>query len=267
MTQLTAAICDKGNTVVALSDRMVTTADMTLGFESPNRKAEVIGHKSAVLIAGTLHEPDLVIDARTRARGKDRIRDIAEEFDKLYRELRCKRIEGEVLHHSLGISTFQEYQQKQRVLHDSLVLETNERVRTYDLGVELVLVGVDDKAHIALIANMGWRSFDSVAWCVVGMGDRHAQNVFAWYGYHAGIPLKEALYIAFEAKKKAEMAGGVGQFTDALFIDKKGIHLIEQETVEKLLEVYSEREHGGQRHTFDKRITELEVKSHKLENP
>ena len=69
MTQLTAAICDEGRTVVGLSDRMVTTGDMTLGFESPNRRAEGITGKSVVLLAGTVHEPDLIRDARDRARG------------------------------------------------------------------------------------------------------------------------------------------------------------------------------------------------------
>jgi len=266
MTQLIAVICDCGRSVIGISDRMVTTGDMTLGFESPNRKADIITAKSAVLLAGTVHEPDLVRDAKQRAKGKDRIREIAEAFTDVYLELRTKRIEDEVLKARAGIKSFAEYHQKQQMLHESLVFDINDRVRRHDLGLSVILLGIDDSAHIFHISNPGTsRSFDNLGYCTVGMGDRHADNVFAWYRYCSATPLKEALYIAFEAKKKAEMAGGVGAITDALIITSDGPQIVEESTLQALLEVYNDREHGTQRKSFDRRITELKLETRKAE--
>jgi hypothetical protein len=267
VTQLIGTICDSGKTVIGLSDRMVSTGDMTLGFESPNRKAEMLTQRSAVLIAGTVHEPDLVRDVRERVRGKDRIREIAEECAQLYLQLRLKRIEDEILKAMIGIRSFSEYHQKQQGLHESVVFDTNDKIKSYQLGLDLILIGLDDMAHISLITNPGiWRSYDNLGYCTLGMGERHADNVFAWYKYSSSTPLKEALYIAFEAKKKSEMAGGIGPTTDALIIRNQGIEIVNECTLTKLLEIYNEREHGAERHKIDGKITDLSLETHKLED-
>ena len=79
--------------------------------------------------------------------------------------------------------------------------------------------------------------------------------------------MKDAIYISFEAKKKAESAGGVGQTTDMVVVDKDGIQMVEPETIAELEDLYHERETTRERRGFDKRITELEVQTSKLEAP
>ncbi len=64
MTQLIAAICENGNKVTTASDRMVSTGDMTLAFEHPRMKAIPITQKAIVLTAETVHEPDLLRQAK-----------------------------------------------------------------------------------------------------------------------------------------------------------------------------------------------------------
>jgi 20S proteasome alpha/beta subunit len=155
-----------------------------------------------------------------------------------------------------------DYHDVQKKLHDAIVLDTNERIRRYTLGLTLLLAGIDDQGHIIVIDDPGiWRSYDNLAHCCPGIGERHANNVFAWYRYTQRIPLNEAIYIAFEAKKKAEMAGGVGRSTDILLIGNDGIKSLQQETIIKLEEVYDERESRSQRRGFDKAITELEIQA------
>jgi hypothetical protein len=266
MTQLIAALCDGGKAAIAVSDRMVSTSDMTLGFEAPDPKSEIISDKFVVLIAGTIHEPDLVRDVQQKARGKDRFREIADVFKDLYQELRTRRIEDEILRPRLGIETFDEFHKKQRMLVEGLVLETQDQIDRYDLGLQMIIAGVDEHAHIGIVGNPGvWRSFDNLGWCVTGMGDRHAESVFAWYRFSRATPLNQALYITFEAKRKAEMAGGVGKSTDILVIKKDGIYQVDDTTIQALEEIYDERESGSQRQAFDKRISEFtpEVSKHK----
>ena len=266
MTQLIAAICEGGKNIVAVSDRMVSTADMTLTFEPDEIKAQPVGHKALVMIAGTLHEPDLIRDAREKVRGKERLREVADALKEVYQDLRDSRIEDEVLRPCTGLRTFAEYHDKQTKLHDSLIMEMNDRIRRYNLGLTLVLTGVDDQGHVFYIDNPGvWRSFDNLGYCCEGIGDRHADNVFAWYRYTQAIPLNEAIFIAFEAKKRAEMAGGVGKATDIHIIDDQGIRLMSQETVRHLEEAYDGRESRGQRRGFERNITELEVQATPVE--
>lgn len=134
------------------------------------------------------------------------------------------------------------------------------------MGLTLLLIGIDEQGgHIIHITNPGmWRSYDSLGFLCVGMGDRHADNVFAWYKYTPFIPLSDTIYIAFEAKKKAETAGGVGKATDMLIIDKGGINIVQKQSIDKLEEIYSEREAARERRGFDKRITELKLETKKI---
>lgn len=269
MTQLIAALCQcEGKLkVIGISDRMLSSSDMTLTFERDEPKIEVITNATSVLTAGTIDEPDLIRDVRTKAKGKDKITDIAELFKEAYQSLRIKHIEDEILIPSAGIKSFKEYHEKQSTLHDSVVLDLNERIRKYNVGLTLLLIGIDEQGgHIIGITNPGmWRSYDSLGFLCIGMGDRHADNVFAWYKYTPSIPLSDTIYIAFEAKKKAETAGGVGQSTDIWIIGKDGINIVEQQTITKLEEVYRERETIRERRGFDKRITELKIQTRKAE--
>lgn len=266
MTQLIAAICENGRKVVTVSDRMVSTEDMTLAFEHEERKVDMITDRTLVLTAGTIHEPDLIRDARQKAKGKERVREVAELLTEEYQKLRTKYIEDEILRPLAGLESFEEYHRKQKILHDSVVLEMNDRIRRYSLELTLLLAGVDEEGHIARIMNPGiWRSYDNLGYLCIGMGDRHADNVFAWYRYSRSIPLKEALYIALEAKKKAEMAGGVGKITDILIIGSDETVEVKEETIRELEEEYNEREARGQRRGFGKRITELTIQTKTVE--
>ena len=266
MTQLIGAICEDGKKVITVSDRMVSTGDMTLMFEQPRPKAELISPKAVVLTAGTIHEPDLTRQARINAKGKDRILDIADVLKDVFQEIREKHIVDEVLRPKTGMKSFAEWHMKQKSILDATVFSLTEEMSQYVLGLRLILAGFDDESHLIMIADPGtYRSYDNLSYCCLGMGDRHADNVFALYRYSRDFPLNDALYIAFEAKKKAEMAGGVGQATDILIIDSDGISEVGPDTVKVLEEIYNGREAKAKRTGFDKRITELEVRTGKME--
>ena len=269
MTQLVAVIChcQDNPTVVGITDRMLSTSDMTLTFERDEPKIEIVTNKTSVLTAGTIDEPDLIRDVRGKARGKERVKEVADLFKEAYQELRIKHIEDEILNPLAGLKSFREYQERQNTLHDALVLDLNERIRKYTIGLSLLLIGIDEQGgHIINVNNPGiWRSYDNLGFLCLGMGDRHADNVFAWYKYTTSVPLSDAIYIAFEAKKKAEIAGGVGQATDMIIIDKDGIRIVEQQTITELEEIYNERETTRERRGFDKRITDLKVATREVE--
>ena len=82
MTQLIGAICDNREKVIMLSDRMVTTADGTLGFEHDEPKGKIISSNAMVLLAGTTHEPELIEDAKAEIKDKEKNKNHSRKFIK-----------------------------------------------------------------------------------------------------------------------------------------------------------------------------------------
>jgi len=237
---------------------------MTLTFEPNQSKAIQIASNALVLTSGTMHEPDLIDDAKQKLRGKEHVREIAEVLTQQYQEVRKTRIEDEVLRPIAGIESFAEYHQKQPGLHEGLVFDLNARIENFEIGLTLLLAGVDEKGHVIVIGDPGISmSWDTVGHAFSGMGNRHADSVFAWYRYTQRFSLNEALYVSFEAKKRAEAAGGVGRATDIYVIDGKGICKVDDSSVKELDEIYGERQNPEKR-GFDKRITDLELKKEPL---
>lgn len=264
MTQLIAAICENGAKVVALSDRMVTTVDRTLAFEPEFPKAVIVARNVLALTAGTIHEPELIEDVCIETKSGS-IVEIAKRLAEKYQELRQTRIQNEILR-EIGFKSVDDFYNKQKLLHESLILGTNDRIQHYDLGAHILIVGVDAKAHLHYVCNPGtWVSYDSIGFLCIGSGDRHAEPVFALHNFTPSLTVREVLYITFEAKKRAEMAGGVGKATDAWVVDKEAVYEVSQETIAELETVYQQRQDESRRERFGRGITELKISTRKVE--
>ena len=267
VTQLIAAICEGGRKVIALSDRMVSTSDFTLVFEHDVPKGKIISSNALVLTAGTVHEPEIIENVRDKLKGihNPKIRKIAEELSNEYSEVRLRRIESEILNKH-GFQSLKEFRSEQRMLEQDTVMRIQSEIEHYDLGVHILVVGVDSEAHIYYVYNPGTcRSWDSLGFCCIGQGDRHAEPTFAFYNYTPSLSEKEVLYITFEAKKRSEMAGGIGRTTDIWIIDEKGIWEVEEETVKRLEEIFESRNESSRMGDLEGRISDMEVKRRKVE--
>jgi hypothetical protein len=258
MTQLIAVLCEDKKKIIMVSDRMVTTGDGTLAFEHESKHAFLTPF-SMVLTAGTIHEPELIEDTRIKTEGVSKIRQIADILAENYRKIRKKRVENEILE-EMGIDSFKEFYESHKNYHPGFVQDMTEKIQKYDLSVCFILGGVDQVGHLYRIEDPGtYRSYDALGFCCVGIGNRHADPVFAFYGFSPSISVENALQIAFEAKKRAEMAGGVGRETDAWLIDKDGIFVIENETIGKLGEIH------GKQEDYTKLLKSLEIKKRKID--
>jgi hypothetical protein len=191
--------------------------------------------------------------------------EIAKKLAEKYQELRETRIRNEILR-EIGFKSVDDFYSRQKMLHESLILGTNDRIQSYDLGVHILIVGVDERAHLYYILNPGtWVSYDSIGFLCIGSGDRHAEPVFALYNFTPSLSEREVLYIAFEAKKRAEMAGGVGKTTDVWIVGKEAVYEVSQETIAELERIYQQRQDESRRDRFGRGITELKISTRQME--
>ncbi len=250
VTQLIGALCEGRTKVVLISDRMVTAADFTLGFEH-EPKFTMMSPFALVLSAGTIHEPELLEDASANITGVGiaSMRQTAESISESYRKIRKKRVEDEILS-CYGLSSFDDFYQKQRLLHEDTNMRILNDIENYGspenggLGAQFIVGGVDHKkAHVYAIGDPGtYRSYDSLGYCCLGIGSRHAEPVFAFFQFKPSLKVSETLQIAYAAKKRAEMAGGVGKETDAWIVTEEGSYEITRETIDKLEDFYQKKE-------------------------
>lgn len=228
VTQLVGALCENRTKVVLISDRMVMDEDESLAFEH-EAKVEILSSQALALTAGSVHEPELLEDVRAEISiGKESIRQIADSLAQHYGEIRRKRMEREILR-KYGIASFDEFYNNQQRLHEDTNYRILNEIDKYKLDVGYILGGFDQKAHLYIIDEPGtYDSHDAVGFCCMGSGGRHADPVFAFFRYNPSMSESDVLQIAYAAKKRAEMAGGVGKQTDAWIINKDGCYEVEE---------------------------------------
>jgi hypothetical protein len=257
MTQIIGAICDNGKTALAISDRMITTGDLSLAFEHELPKMDELTPNCIALTAGSalIHAPIFEnVCTKLGDKSRPKISEVVDELVKEFQELRIKNMENEVFREvALTIKQFYENQQQ---FHDAVVMRLTEKMEKYSIDLHILVVGVDSEgSHIYHIRDPGTSMpFDALGFCCIGIGQRHADVTFAYRRYTPSLPLKKALFIAYEAKKRAEMAGGVGKSTDITILDGKKFVCVPQNIVAELEKTYNLME--SERAIYGKEINE-----------
>jgi len=265
MTQLIGALCNNKSTVVTVSDRMVSSGDMTITFEPDRPKYNKITGKCVVLTAGTLLEPCLIEDIQEKGKNELDIRKLVQVCKEEFSLAKAKRIEEEILRPH-GFNSFGDFHEKSQRLHDAIIMQLNEAIRRHSLDLVLLVAGVDDKGgHLWIVSDPGSDAcFDAVGFCCPGVGQRHTDPVFALYRYSSAISPKEALLIAYEAKKRAEMAGGIGLTTDATIISEDGIKEIVPETLQELEEIHRDQKERPWQEWLKSRVEKIKIDTRSL---
>jgi len=265
MTQLIGALCDSKHTVVTVSDRMVSSADMTITFEPDRPKYSRITDKCVILTAGTLLEPCLIEDIKEKGKNELDIRKLVQICKQEFSSVKTKHMEEEILQPQ-GFTSFSDFHERSQRLHDAIIMQLNESIRRHELDLILLVAGIDDRGgHLWIVTDPGSDAcFDAVGFCCPGIGQRHTDPVFALYRYSSAIPPQEALLVAYEAKKRAEMAGGIGLTTDATIISKDGVNEILPETLKELEEIHRDQKERPWQEWLKSRVEKLEIRTRPL---
>jgi hypothetical protein len=233
VTVCVAAICENGRTIIGASDRMLTAGEIT-EFQSPERKVHVLTTSIVAMwsgdsdfVRGIFNPLKAEIDARVAAAPGEwlDVRETANLFQEQFNHARSALIEQEVLA-PFGL-TMASFRKSQRSMDPAFVQDLLEQVRSCPIpGISVMIVGIDRTgAHIYEFENIYSRGrvhcHDAIGFHAIGIGGWHARSQLMMAKYGPSRPLAETLFHVYAAKKRAEIAPGVGTLTDMfLFVPR-----------------------------------------------
>lgn len=256
LTVCIAAICENTK-IFGASDRMMTSGDIEfepdLDVLPPGNLAKEIAHMEnfnekiipltsaiVVLTAGDsglqaeiVDEVRQIVWARN-AKEPDNwwvVKDVVDVYEHCYNQAKAKRARAYAFTpFGLDENTFLS---KQKDMHEAVVAEILERIKTFDAAfssmhsVETIITGMDQWAgfprpHIyQIIKSEGVDAItccDSIGFSSIGSGSRHAESQFMLSGHSPYSAMAETLLLTYMAKKRSEVAPGVGKGTDMFAI-------------------------------------------------
>lgn len=224
MTVCIAAICgdrdEQGPIVVTAADRMITIAQIE--YEPAQTKSVRLASQTLALLAG-----DMTFHAAVIPRVQERIRSdlqdnpininvsrIAEIYAEEYAFRRRVLAEQHILI-PRGLS-FDRYASRQAQMAHYQVDRIDTDIVSYYVDASAIVTGIDpDGGHVFIIDNPGVsHCYDVPGFACIGSGEALARTQFMVRAYHRGWDFAESLWMTFDAKARAEKAGGVGQHTD-----------------------------------------------------
>ena len=239
MTICIGALCDDGEGVIACADHMVTGGDVQ--FEQAGSKITKLTDRCVALTAGPALTHIDVFDraqARISSLAEPSIRQVVEEVKKAYSEIRNERAEERFLR-PLELN-YQTYLQAQSAFAPDVAFQLAQQLTGYELGLHIVIAGVDGSGgHLYMVADPGTAEcFDALGFVTIGSGSRHADAAFIAHSYAKDFSIGEAAFVAFEARRRAEAAPGVGsRLTDLIYIGQE-IVPFDEELTEKFKSAY-----------------------------
>jgi hypothetical protein len=215
-----AAICAEG-IIFGASDRMLTAGDVE--FEPESQKIYSITNSIALMIAGESSlQMEIYSELYAYAGQKIResptewlpIRDVANEYFRIYQRIKSDQAQARILS-PLGL-TRDTFVQRQSQLAPSVATELTREILNFDMPViQAIITGIDNLgAHIYVVTNSEVLCQDAIGFASIGVGFWHANSQFMFAGHHRSSPLPETLLLTYAAKKRAEVAPGVGEGTD-----------------------------------------------------
>lgn len=239
-----AAACGGAKAVVVAADRMVTASYPPVEFEHDMPKLERIGNACVALTAGdALAHVDLFRAVKDALAGfsAPSIAHTADVIQKTYVLERLKSAEQKFLN-PRGWTIAQFYSDIAKVVPPDLFLAVDHQIATYDYGLDILLAGIDVESHIYTIRNPGQVDcFDALGYNAIGSGALHALSTFISSGCSASLSINRAAYLVFEAKRRAEVAPGVGQGFNMAVVTPQGIHELGQQEHNQLDDIYKKR--------------------------
>lgn len=127
-------------------------------------------------------------------------------------------------------------------MRKDVAFDLTQKLLDFSLDVEALIVGVEGHgAHIFHMDSSGFVTrHDDVGFASIGIGAPHSNSVFMAASYGNQTLYYPTFALTYAAKRRAEIAPGVGKLTDMTVITSDGVFLVEQERIELLRIAYED---------------------------
>jgi 20S proteasome alpha/beta subunit len=217
-----AAICEvpnRGPVIIGASDRKVTAGDIQ--FEPETQKLYPFSDYIVALVAGDLAAQKEICDYTFYNRPQT-----VQETVRMYcQQIGCynNRQAEQVVLAPLGM-TMQNFLDNQRRMSPEFVNRVANEMARESAGIETIICGIDNVGTHLYSIDAAGRYFcnTAIGFAAIGDGANHAQSQFMFARYTPRWVLSRAMQLMYTAKKRAEVAPGVGLQTDLFFIADRG---------------------------------------------
>jgi hypothetical protein len=215
-----------GNVVVAASDRMLTAGDVQ--FEPTVGSKIVLLSTSIFMMTAGDSAVQAEISSRVTKTVQARIlenpdkwwlvSEVADLYVEYYNDVRNKRASDIVLSPlSLDHKSFLS---EQHTMNNQLANNIAKELINYELPqVSTIVAGTDPSGtHIYSVHDNVADCVDNIGFVAIGIGSRHASSQFMFARHAWNSPFADSLLLTYIAKRKAEVAPGVGRGTDMVTV-------------------------------------------------
>jgi hypothetical protein len=228
VTVCIAAICENG-VIIGAADRMLSSGDIQFEPTANTYPSKVIPLTRSIvaMTAGDaglqteiLHEVHQVVNARVMSQPDNwwNVKDAVDVYVNFYNFFKLKRARERVLA-PLGLDE-KTFVSKQQTMSKEFVTQITQEMINFEMPpVATIITGVDNfGAHIYAIHDNQILCCDAIGFASIGIGARHAESQFMLRGHTRLTPMPETALLTYSAKKKSEVAPGVGKGTDMFAI-------------------------------------------------
>jgi hypothetical protein len=210
--------------IVGASDRMVTSGDIE--FEQEQRKIHPLTNAIHIMVAGDLGiQTDLLHEIEA---WKDnhleqfpeiwiKVKDVADEFHgSLVRWKRRAACDAILTPLSLDYERLVSPD-----ISENLAMQLSKEILNFQISpIEAIVMGIDASgSHIYIVDNVsGVTCHDWTGFAAIGGGAWHANSQLMFAGHVKARDFAETIMLVYSAKRRAEVAPGVGEQTDMVVI-------------------------------------------------
>ncbi len=225
VTVCIAAICrtaEKQFVIIGASDRKVTAGDIE--FEPDIQKIYPFAPHAPHIVALTAGDTTAQkeICDYTWLHRTQTVRDTVSAYCRELGQYNLRQSEQKVLA-PLGF-TMKSFLASQRRLAPSFVENITYEIQRNKAELETIICGLDGTSPQLYTVDEagGSQLHTSLGFAAIGDGAWHAESQFMFAGYTPDLFLSRAMFITYLAKKRAEVAPGIGLKTDFFFIGDRG---------------------------------------------
>jgi 20S proteasome alpha/beta subunit len=241
---------DTAKAVVTASDRQLTLGDVE--YEPRQIKVCYLTPRVLILVAGdyALHSEALMrTQRRLMSEPEASPGDIAELYASCIRDIKF-RYASNIYLAPLGL-TPDKFYDRQIDFDTSFLTRITNQLQDYQGPLtEAIIAGSDDSgAHLYLMDQESKvNCHNDVGFAAIGTGAWHARSLLMQAGYSNQVSFPVALSMVYAAKKRGEVAPGVGKETDMVLVRREGWENILPHHKDALEAAHSE---------FEKQMSEL----------